>query len=123
MTKRKRGKMHPPTRASLWMFPVGCAVHPRSWGCRRRKNRNECNSWSSADFSFRKKIGEGRFGKVFKAAYKPLDGEEEDTPSAELPVGRGVALKRFSKSKVLNANRKGVSNFDLLRKEVNIHSQ
>lgn len=83
--------------------------------------------WSDADFIVKEKIGKGHFGNIYRAinTRKEFDQECETNQrsSNQLNKPSTIALKCFSKRAILTNYREGGRTLQLLKREINIHSQ
>jgi hypothetical protein len=99
--------------SSLWpFFRVGQEVHRQSLGRRTggsKASQPTSSPWTMQDFDISKEVGKGKYGVVFKAKYKSGTSN--------------VAIKRFNKKRILKDERKGGKALELLRREIEIHSQ
>lgn len=129
MTKRKhrgsiaRMRLDEPPQQS-WVFAVSSHVHPASYG-KRKKRVTRSDPWTREDFDVREKLGQGRFGTVYKAAYERNDEPNKENLSTTplLRQGSNVALKRFSKHDIQSAQKQGDFCAASICNEINIHSQ
>jgi hypothetical protein len=125
--------------SSQWVFEVGSHVHPGSWGKRiltvhtpnrssdktGKTSKHQQHRWTARDFAMGTMIGAGHFGKIYRATYVPRGDKEVDDAVKDYPLATNdqVALKCFTKSKVLTSRGDGGRALLLLRREVNIQSQ
>jgi serine/threonine protein kinase len=104
-------------------FNVSRRVHHLSWGERKKTMRNKCTLWSKTDFIVGEMIGKGHFGNIFRAIYRRNENETCRKAYSLLENSSIVALKCFSKSAILSNHNEGGRTLQLLRREINIHSQ
>lgn len=112
-----------PSRNNLseqWAFEVGDKVHESSWGISNCNNRTSSSRWSRSDFFVHGKLGAGCFGPVVSAEHIRRKDEGNTEPSR---CCRHVALKVFSKAKLLEKHERGKLCILMLQREVNIQSQ
>ena len=88
-----------PSYTPLSPIPVGPEVDADSWGIRHRSNHTLAK-WTHKDFAVEGSIGQGHFGVIARASMRS--------------TGAIVALKMLHKKR---------SDLELVRREINIHSQ
>jgi serine/threonine protein kinase len=103
-------------------------VHRSSWGRRRNHGGKQKPRllWSALDFHIKERIGKGHFGNIYVAFYRHRWFKDDaDTKSIKEPIRSldAVALKCFLKDAMLANHKKGGRSIQLLKREVNIHSQ
>lgn len=140
-------RMRKKQQLQQWQFYVGGAVDARSWGKRTTTTTTTTTSlttiidasatdpWKASDFLILNKLGEGHFGSVYYAKLYGADASvkeqeqedvrDDDDPDTFLATAceTDVALKRFDMSKLRNSEQQGSRAMELLRREVNIHTQ
>ena len=97
-----------------------------SYNCMKSDYSEKYGSSSSSEefqesqFQLEELLGQGHFGKIYRATVAKTNLMENDTSTSRggSPSLYSVALKRFSKSKVLKANRRSGRLVQLLRREV-----
>ncbi|KAL7577047.1 hypothetical protein ACA910_006788 [Epithemia clementina (nom. ined.)] len=72
-----------------------------------------------SQFQLREQLGQGHFGKVFRASVTSPNTVEATSRDGGGPVS--VALKRFSKSNLIKTSRRGGRLVELLKREIAIH--
>lgn len=110
--------------SKITSFEVGGFAHRQSWGkrCNGRKERREQSStqvdsagkWNSRYFSITEYLGSGHFGDIYLGVYNNENDRELH--------GQSVALKRFSKKRILKEAQNKGRFLELLQREINIHS-
>ena len=75
------------------------------------------DSWCPHDFKLLEQIGAGHFGCVYRGVFR-----DQNKHGTKDPIGKEVALKRFSKRVVLDEMKRGGRALELLEREVSIHS-